>query len=91
MHVKAAHKMLMKLTPVTISLTFYEQLYSVKVFCAAFMCLQLGFECFWHKEIGTKPWRNILVKLTTGGGPGGGCTIAGNNRLMDEWESNYLA
>ena len=37
----------------------------MKVFCAAFMCLQFGFVIFWQKEIGAKTAHKMLVKLTT--------------------------
>ena len=51
---------------VSISLTFYEQLFCTKVFCAAFMCLHFGLEIFWLKELNAKAARKMLVKLTTG-------------------------
>jgi hypothetical protein len=39
---------------VSISPTLYVQAaFCKKVFCAAFMCIQFGFEIFWQKEIGT--------------------------------------
>ena len=44
---------------VLISPTFYNQLFCMKVFCAAFMCWQFGFVIFWRKEIGTK-YRKIV-------------------------------
>jgi len=42
---------------VLFSSTFYEQLFSTKVFFEAFLYLQFGFVIFWQKNI---------VKLTTG-------------------------
>ncbi len=39
---------------VLISSTFYWQLFWTKLFCAVFMCLQLGFEIFGKNKIGTK-------------------------------------
>ena len=35
------------------------------MFCAAFMCLELGFLIFWQKEISVKAVCKMLVKLTT--------------------------
>jgi hypothetical protein len=45
---------------------FYEQLFCMKVFCAAFMCLQFGFVIFWQKDFGAKAAHKLLVKLTPG-------------------------
>jgi hypothetical protein len=39
----------------------------MKVFCAAFMCLQFGFVLFWQKDFGAKAAHKLLVKLTPGG------------------------
>jgi hypothetical protein len=39
---------------VSISPIFYEQLFHMKVLCAAFMCLQFGFVIFWQKGFGAK-------------------------------------
>ncbi len=39
---------------VSISPIFYEQLFLMKVFGAAFMCLQYGFVIFWRKDFGAK-------------------------------------
>jgi len=50
----------------SISSTFYMWLFHTKVFCAAFLYLQFGFVIFWHKNIGAKAARKMLVKLTTG-------------------------
>ncbi len=36
----------------------------MQVFCAAFMCLQFGFEIFWRKDFGAKAAHKMLVKLT---------------------------
>ncbi len=44
--------------------TFYKQLFPMKVFCAAFMCLQFGFVIFWRKDFGAKAAHKMLVKLT---------------------------
>jgi hypothetical protein len=49
---------------VPISLIFDEQLFGMKVFCAAFMRLQFGFVIFWQK--GAKAAHKMLVKLTPG-------------------------
>jgi hypothetical protein len=49
---------------VSISPIFYEQLFRMKVFCAAFMCLQFGFVIFWGKDFGAKAAHKMLVKLT---------------------------
>jgi hypothetical protein len=38
----------------------------MKVFWAAFMCLQFGFEIFWQKDFGAKAAHKMLVKLTPG-------------------------
>jgi hypothetical protein len=51
---------------VSISPTFYKQLFCTKVFCAAFMCLQFEFVIFWRKDLGTKAAHKMLVKLTPG-------------------------
>ena len=52
---------------VSISPTFYEQLFGTKVFRAAFLYLQLRFVDFWRKEISAKAAYKMLVKLTIGG------------------------
>jgi hypothetical protein len=49
---------------VSISPIFYEQLFNTKVFCAAVMCLQIGFVIFWWMDFGAKDAHEILVKLT---------------------------
>jgi hypothetical protein len=36
----------------------------MKVFCAAFMCLQFGYVIFWQKDFGAKAAHKMLVKLT---------------------------
>jgi hypothetical protein len=38
----------------------------MKIFCAAFMCLQFGFVIFWRKDFGAKAAHKMLVKLTLG-------------------------
>ncbi len=38
----------------------------MKVFCTAFMCLQLAFVFFWQKDFGAKAAHKMLVKLTPG-------------------------
>jgi hypothetical protein len=45
---------------------FYEQLSHMKVFCAAFMCLQFGFVIFWQKDFGAKAAHKMSVKFTLG-------------------------
>jgi hypothetical protein len=52
---------------VSISPIFYQQLFHTKVFCAAFMCLHIGFVIFWQKNFGAKAAHKMLVKLTPGG------------------------
>ncbi len=37
----------------------------MKVFCAAFMCLQFGFVIFCRKDFGAKAAHEMLVKLTS--------------------------
>jgi len=59
-------RVLCTLFPVSISPTFYEQLFLTKVFYAASLYLQFGFVFFWLKNIGTKAACKMLVKLTTG-------------------------
>jgi len=51
---------------VSISLTFYFQLFPTKVLCAAFHSLQFGFEIFWQKNIGAKAAHKMFMKLTIG-------------------------
>ena len=60
----------------SISPTFYEQLFHTKVLCSAFMCLQFGFVIFWQKDFGAKAAHKMLVKLT----PGELKTLVANNR-----------
>ncbi len=50
----------------SISPIVYEQLFHMKVFCAAFMCLKFGFVIFWQKDFGAKTAHKMLVKLTPG-------------------------
>ncbi len=52
------------LLSVSISPIFYKQLFHTKHFCAAFMCLQFGFDIFWQKDFGAKAAHKMLVKLT---------------------------
>jgi hypothetical protein len=52
---------------VSISPIFYALLFHVKVFCAAFMCLQFGFVIFGQMDFGAKAAHKMLVKLTPGG------------------------
>jgi hypothetical protein len=52
---------------VSISPIFYEQLFHAKVFCTAFMRLQLGFVFFWQKDFGAKAAHKMLVILTPPG------------------------
>ena len=49
----------------SISPTFYEQLFRTQVSCSAFLCLQFGFVIFCQKEIGAKATGEILVKLSS--------------------------
>ena len=48
----------------SISPTFYKQLFCTKDFKAAFLYLHCRFKLFQHKEIGTKAARKMLVKVT---------------------------
>jgi len=48
-----------------ISSTFYSRLFCTKVFFTAFLWLLFGFVIFWHKTIGAKAARKMLMKLTT--------------------------
>jgi len=51
---------------VSISPTFYEQLFHIKVFFATFLFLQFGFVIFfWQENIGAKAVCKMLAKLTT--------------------------
>jgi len=49
---------------VSISPILYEQLFDMKVFCPAFLCLQFMFVIFWQKDFGAKVVHKMLVKLT---------------------------
>ena len=49
---------------VSISPTFYKQLFCTKVFRAAFLYLHCRFVLFWHTEIGAKAAHKMSVKLT---------------------------
>jgi hypothetical protein len=51
---------------VSISPIFDEHIFCTKVLCAAFMCLQFGFEIFWRKDFCAKAAHKMLVKLTPG-------------------------
>jgi len=52
---------------VSISRIFHGQLFHMKDFCAAFMCLQFGLVIFWRKDLGAKTVQKMLLKLTPGG------------------------
>jgi len=43
----------------SISTTFYERLFQIKVSFAAFLCLQFVFVIFWQKEI----CKNMLLNV----------------------------
>ena len=62
-HLKAVQRALVWLS---ISPTFYKQLFHTKVLCVPFMCLQFGFVFFWRKDFGAKAAHKMLVKLTPG-------------------------
>ncbi len=49
---------------VSISLTFYEQIFRKKVFCAAFNVLTIWVCNFWQKDFGAKVTNKMSVKLT---------------------------
>jgi hypothetical protein len=51
---------------VSISPTFYEYLFCMKVLCKAFLYLHFGFVIFCRKNIIEKCVRKMLMKLTTG-------------------------
>ena len=55
-----------RLGQVSISPTFYEQLFRTKDFRAAFLYLHCRFKLFRRKEIGAKAAHKMLVKLTPG-------------------------
>jgi len=48
---------------VSISPTFYEQLFCTKLFCSAFLYVQVGFVIFWPKNNGAKAAYKMLVKM----------------------------
>ena len=48
---------------VSISLTFYEQLFCMKVFSAAFLCLQYGFVIYGQMEIDKKAACKMLLSI----------------------------
>jgi hypothetical protein len=48
----------------TISPTFYEQIFCSKEFCKVFLKLQLGFVIFWPNNIGAKAGGKMLAELT---------------------------
>lgn len=50
---------------VSIFPTLYEQLFCNKLFCAAFLLLQFGFEMFWQNNIRATTSCKMLDKLTT--------------------------
>ena len=54
------------LLKVSISSTFYAQLFCTKVLCAAFLHLRFGFVIFCQKNISAKAARKMLMKLVTG-------------------------
>jgi len=66
---------------VSISSTFYTQLFCTKVFCAAFLLLQFGYVTFWHKNIGAKAAHKILIKLTI--------ALKYNFLLPTAWKSGF--
>ncbi len=53
-------------TQVSISPTFYQQLFHTKKYCKAFLYTQFGFVIFWRKNISAKGALKMLVKLTSG-------------------------
>jgi len=55
--------MSVKLTPAMNLTNVLKATFSTKVFCSAFLYLQFGFVIFWHKNIGAKTARKVLVKL----------------------------
>jgi hypothetical protein len=54
------------LAEVSIPTTFYLHLFHLKVLCAAFLKLQLGFVIIAEKECQRKTAPKMLMKLTTG-------------------------
>ena len=50
---------------VSISPTFYQQLFCTKVFFAAFMCSQFRFVCFGKRKLAPKAACKVFVKLAT--------------------------
>jgi len=51
---------------VSISSTFYEQLFCLNVFFEIFLQLEFGFVIFWQNNICAKAARKMFGKLTTG-------------------------
>jgi len=60
----ASHFLLSFSFQVSMSPTFYEQLFRKKVFFKAFLYLQFGIVFSWRKNIGSKTARKTLVKST---------------------------
>ncbi len=52
---------------VSISLTFYVQIFHTKVSCTTILKLNFGFVIFSQKNFGAKAVRKMLVNLTKGG------------------------
>ncbi len=50
----------------SISPTFYEQLFHMKVLCTAILYLKFGFKLLWRKTIDGKAAFTMLVILTIG-------------------------
>jgi len=71
-----------KLDQVSILPTFYEQLFHMKIFCAAFFYFQFSFVIFWQKNMGAKAARNMLVKLSRAG-----CIIFSSNIVLQSQEN----
>jgi len=67
---KSAQKLFVKVDEIDSSCQFNQHLWAAfsyqMSFCEVFMCLQFEFEIFSQNEIGPKPDRKMLTKLTWG-------------------------
>ena len=76
----------------SISPTFYEQLFRTKDFRTAFLCLHCRFELFRRKEIGAKAARKMLVKLTADSSSPEADHLAGTAVSVSGWgKTNELS
>jgi len=66
LHLLAARETLVKSIQGANFTNILRAAFCLKVFCADFMCLQIGIAIFWRKEISAKAGCKMLVKLTAG-------------------------